>query len=197
MAKIFYELLTLTFVLYSFCSNGQDSLQTNIDTVKYVTAYIERQEGVNGKLQGSVSRPVLNEAFKIRAGYNKIYRENGKLYFEGTYKLTRDSTFVKYGYFKYYDANGQLEYVHDFTTQVRAYYFPNGIKKSEGQTTDSGEKTGIWKCFYSTGTIKSVGELKDRLKHGVWRYYDKHGKLKNEIVYTQWTGTGKDCCDWE
>ena len=189
--------LTLIFTIPFLISYGQDSLQIHFDTVRFVKDSVQRYEGGNGKVYGPITRYFLKESYESKPGYNKIFRENGKIYFEGEYILN-DSALIKKGLFNFYSTSGQLDYTHDFDTKQRTYYFNNGAKKSEGHTNDSEERTGIWTCYYSTGVIKSRGKVERTLKYGEWKYFNKKGNLKESINYKQWTGTGvTDCCDWK
>jgi len=36
---------------------------------------------------------------------------------------------------------------------------------------------GRWKRYHESGKVYDVGEYRDGEKTGVWKYYDKHGKL--------------------
>ena len=191
-------LLTLLLITSFYFCHGQDSLQIHVDTVKMVTYSYSRHEGVNGKLYGPLTRQALKETYRKKEGYNKMYREDGKLYFEGRFKKVNDSL-VNVGIFKYYNKAGLLDYTHDFDSNTRAYYFSNGTKKSEGSMSQvkPDERSGTWICFYPSGTIKSTGNLKGDLKYGSWKYFEEKGKLREEKNYKQYTGCPLlDCCDW-
>ncbi|HEU5291901.1 MAG TPA: hypothetical protein VFU05_14725, partial [Cyclobacteriaceae bacterium] len=158
----------------------------------------KRGEGVNGKFVGYRTYLVNKETYQLKEGYNRIIKSDGKTYLEGEYVLI-DSTYKRVGLFKFYNVKGILDYTQDFNSDQRIYYFDNGVKKSEGKVNSSGQRIGVWTCYYSSGIVKSQGEINDTLKKGLWRYFDKKGKLDNKITYQSWTGVSgdKDCCDWE
>jgi antitoxin component YwqK of YwqJK toxin-antitoxin module len=188
----------LLLLNYSVKSQGQGTTQIHVDTVKIVLDTIKRGEGLNGKFVGYRNYLVNKEIYQPKEGYNKIIRTDGKIYLEGEYVLI-DSTYRRVGLFRFYNENGILDYTQDFNSSQRIYYFEKGEKKSEGRVNGSSERIGIWTCYYSTGVVKSQGEIKGTLKKGQWKYFDKKGKLDNKITYKGWTGFSgdKDCCDWE
>jgi antitoxin component YwqK of YwqJK toxin-antitoxin module len=188
----------LLLLTYSVKSQVQGTTSIHVDTLKIVQDTIKRGEGLNGKLVGYRTYLVNREVYRPKEGYNKIIRTDGKVYLEGEYVLS-DSIYKRVGLFKFYTANGILDYVQDFNSDQRIYYFDNGVKKSEGRVDSSGQRIGVWTCYYPTGINKSQGEINGTLKKGPWKYFDKKGKLDNKITYKDWTGVSgdKDCCDWE
>lgn len=183
---------------YSVKSQGQGIMYIHVDTLKIVRDTIKRGEGLNGKFVGYRTYLVNKEVYRPKEGYNKIIRTDGKIYFEGVYVLI-DSTYKRVGLFKFYNEKGILDYTQDFSSDQRIYYFDNGVKRSEGRVNSSGERIGVWTCYYPTGIVKSQGEIKGTLRKGSWKYFDKKGKPDKEKTYKSWTGFsgGKDCCDWE
>ncbi|MFO7257568.1 MAG: tetratricopeptide repeat protein [Bacteroidota bacterium] len=69
------------------------------------------------------------------------------------------------------------------------YYAPNHVMIAEGEYNDKGEKRGIWKYYYSDGTLKSVenedtGEIHAYNRQGELRfhYFIKDGKAHGEVM---------------
>jgi antitoxin component YwqK of YwqJK toxin-antitoxin module len=191
---------TTLFILIAVSSltvRGQDSISIHVDTPRFIEKSYQRGEGLNGKFVGLRTYSILTESFQPKAGYNKIVRDNGSLYFEGRYVLV-DTIFKRVGVFKFYEISGQLDYMQDFNTNQRIYYFDDGTKKSQGLVDELGKRTGIWTCYYSSGQIKSRGKIEDKLKKGVWEHFDQGGELKRKIKYRRFTGASEnqDCCEW-
>jgi antitoxin component YwqK of YwqJK toxin-antitoxin module len=188
----------LLLLFYSGKLQGQGIKYIHVDTLKIVLDTVKRGEGLNGKFVGYRNYSVRKEIYQLKEGYNRIIRTDGKLYLEGEYILI-DSTYKRVGLFRFYNENGILDYAQDFNSDQRIYYFNNGSKKSEGRISSSGERIGIWTCYYLTGIVKAQGEIKGALKKGRWKYFDKKGNLDSKITYKAWTGFSgvKDCCDWE
>ncbi len=54
------------------------------------------------------------------------------------------------------------------------FYYPNGVKSSEGYMRD-GQPDGFWKTYYENGQLKSEGNRKDFLLDSTWVFYDEKG----------------------
>src|ERR1041385_938361 len=98
--KMLIRFLVL-MVVSSFTCYAQDSVSIHIDTLKFVSDSVQWSEGVNGKMRGPIARRLLKERYHTEAGYNKIFRQNGKVYFEGEYQLA-NSVLKRVGVFKFY-----------------------------------------------------------------------------------------------
>jgi antitoxin component YwqK of YwqJK toxin-antitoxin module len=196
--KTFLIIGGLQFFSYAAKSQAQQPPDIHLDTIKVVQDTVTRGEGLNGKLIGYRTFVGDRKSYQPKAGYNKIFRADGKMYLEGEYILI-DSTYRRTGLFKFYNVKGILDYTQDFNSSLRVYYFGNGRKKSQGPVNNLGERTGLWTCYYPSGLVKSQGELKGELKKGTWKYFDEKGKLTNKVKYKAWTGSSesKDCCDWK
>jgi len=192
--RIFLIVSGLLFLTFSVKSQEQGVTLIHVDTLKIVPDTIKRGEGLNGKFVGYRTYLVNKEIYQPKEGYNKIITTDGKIYLEGKYVFI-DSAYKRIGLFKFYNEKGILDYTQDFNSDIRIYYVDSGVKKSEGMVNRSGERIGVWVCYYPTGIIKSQGELKGTLKKGLWKYFDKNGKLDNKVVYKDWTGSSgdKDC----
>lgn len=58
-------------------------------------------------------------------------------------------------------------------------YYENGIKWSESYYVD-GIKNGHSLTFFPNGGIRYVGEYKNDIKIGLWKFYDEAGEIVNE-----------------
>jgi antitoxin component YwqK of YwqJK toxin-antitoxin module len=189
--------LTVLFAMAFLHGFGQHGLPIHTDTVKFVGDSVQRYEGRNGKVLGPVTRHFLKQSYDIEPGYNRLFKEDGTIYFEGEYVRLNGSALVEKGLFKFYSKRGQLDYTHDFDSNYRVYYFNDGTKRSDGFTDDAQERTGRWTCYYPGGVIKSTGKVKGSLKYGEWRYFNEKGDLTRKKKYKRWTGTSiADCCEW-
>ena len=54
----------------------------------------------------------------------------------------------------------------------------NGIIVSEGIVDESGNKNGQWKDFYPDGTVRAEGQYIDSRRTGLWKFYNREGKLE-------------------
>jgi antitoxin component YwqK of YwqJK toxin-antitoxin module len=62
-------------------------------------------------------------------------------------------------------------------------FYPNGTVKENGQTSE-GYYSGHWQTFYSDGTLESDFDYGDKGKiTGVYKYYDKDGKIHYQYEY--------------
>ncbi len=64
------------------------------------------------------------------------------------------------------------------------FYYPNGVKSSEGILED-GKPNGYWKTYYESGNIKSEGGRKNFLLDSVWTFYREDGMLETKISYVE------------
>jgi len=86
-------------------------------------------------------------------------------------------------------------------------YYPNGALKMKGKNNSNGEREGLWISYYDNGIkwsesyydngiknghsltffpnggIRYVGEYKNDVKIGTWKFYDEAGELLNEEVF--------------
>jgi hypothetical protein len=71
-------------------------------------------------------------------------------------------------------------------------YYPNGIIKIEGQTTNE-KRTGWWTEYYASGAKLSAGKYDDGEKTGIWKEWYASGRVKwtteyptgNVIIYDE------------
>ncbi|MFT4600005.1 MAG: antitoxin component YwqK of YwqJK toxin-antitoxin module [Arenicella sp.] len=83
-------------------------------------------------------------------------------------------------------------------------YFPNGALKIEGKNNAEGNRNGLWISYYDNGIkwsesyydngirdghsltffpnggIRYIGEYKNDIKIGLWKFYDEAGELVKE-----------------
>lgn len=86
-------------------------------------------------------------------------------------------------------------------------YHPNGNIKMEGKLNDNGRREGLWIAYYENGTkwsesyyvdglrdghnlsfypngrIRYIGEYKQDVKVGTWKFYNDDGTLATEETY--------------
>ncbi|MFM7023035.1 MAG: toxin-antitoxin system YwqK family antitoxin [Flavobacteriales bacterium] len=68
------------------------------------------------------------------------------------------------------------------STKFTTYYYPSGIKSSEGYITN-GKPDKYWKTYYENGKIRTEGNRKNFELDSVWKFYDESGKLNSSIEY--------------
>ncbi|SVE21139.1 uncharacterized protein METZ01_LOCUS473993, partial [marine metagenome] len=64
--------------------------------------------------------------------------------------------------------------------QTQAHYWPNGQKKSEGDTLN-GQMTGTWTNWRENGSKLSEGEYLEGNQAGTWTYYYTNGEKWSEV----------------
>lgn len=67
-------------------------------------------------------------------------------------------------------------------TVAAEYFYPNGIKSSEGFLVNK-KPDGYWKTYHESGSLKSEGNRKNFQLDSLWRFYDESGVLTLEITY--------------
>lgn len=75
---------------------------------------------------------------------------------------------------------GQLTEYNEKGEIITEEIYDNGFLKDRQELNrydDNGEKTGLWRTYYPDGTIKSEGDYVDGKKNGVFKEFDKKGKL--------------------
>lgn len=121
-----------------------------------------------------------------RTGKWQGFYEDGKLFYEGSYKKgEREGTWT------FYHKNGQLaakgNYKNNKETGLWQTYHKNGKIMDEG-SYKNGEKIGSWKYYYANGNLKSERFLKEGPKGfsitwGVSKSYQENGKPLYDAVY--------------
>jgi len=56
------------------------------------------------------------------------------------------------------------------------FYFDNGRIASEGYFS-GGKPEGLWKAYYPSGVLKSIGNKKEGFSDSVWTFYDEEGRV--------------------
>ncbi len=46
-----------------------------------------------------------------------------------------------------------------------------------------GDGAGVWPSYYENGTMSSLGGFETGQKRGLWKYWDKDGRLETEVTY--------------
>ena len=87
----------------------------------------------------------------------KMYHPNGQISISATYyKGTPE------GIRREYDTDGNI---------IKGYLFYNGFLRFEGITDFDGLRQGLWKEYYETGELRSLGYYKNSLPVGEWKYF--------------------------
>ncbi|RLD63579.1 MAG: hypothetical protein DRJ01_03360 [Bacteroidetes bacterium] len=85
------------------------------------------------------------------------------------------------------------EYDSEGKANKSRIYDIQGNLIGEGKVNEDGEKTGLWKFYYSTKELKSKGKYSKNKKNGKWNYYYKTGKIEQKGVYSK----GKLAGNWK
>jgi antitoxin component YwqK of YwqJK toxin-antitoxin module len=93
----------------------------------------------------------------VKLDFRKEYYPSGQLKKQGGYNQQ-----VAEGIF--------IEYAEDGTINGTITY-RKGIKWKEGLIDESGQEQGLWKEFYNSGQLRSVGSYENGKKKGNWKYY--------------------------
>ena len=143
-------------------------------------------------------------------GELKIYRNDGKLFLEGTYKQGKpngivkeyndDGSLLSYDEFKdgiphgksiIYQNNKILkEWSYNMGKEINIgkIYYPNGNSQLE-VNFDNGEL----KYYYENGQLQTLAHFNDSGYHGLWTIYNQDGTLKAELTYENGVGTSGYC----
>ncbi|MDA0194808.1 MAG: membrane-binding protein [Bacteroidetes bacterium] len=80
------------------------------------------------------------------------------------------------GIWNYYYEDGELKGQSFFTKGTGIYkeFYSSGSLKVEGGNQE-GKSDGLWKYYFETGELQSEGKFSQGLKVGEWRYYYKNG----------------------
>ncbi len=76
--------------------------------------------------------------------------------------------------------NGQR--VAEQVGDERIVYLKNGNIKAKGKFIN-GKMQGKWIFYRESGELWSEGELKDDIKEGVWKRWDKKGELEYHAIF--------------
>ena len=75
-------------------------------------------------------------------------------------------------------------YLEDLDVKKHESYFDNDILKIEVDIKD-GMKHGVYKQYYDDGTLMLKGHYEDDLKEGTWKFYNKEGKVVEKRFYSK------------
>lgn len=141
-----------------------------------------------------------------RRSYTKVYHKNGRLMGVGRYfDKAKDST---WNYFSDYDGVllSSEYYVNGLLDSIAINYFPKG-GVAEEIPYRQGVKEGVWKQYFSDGTLKLKatyendllqglmivyypnglpevsGMYKNGLKNGMWMHFDEQGKVYKKETF--------------
>ncbi|MEW6469446.1 MAG: toxin-antitoxin system YwqK family antitoxin [Bacteroidota bacterium] len=146
--------------------------------------YVEYWPDGKKKVEGSYNAPVQindNDSKEVKAGKlaNAVkvgkwtyWHQNGQLAAEQYY-----TNGAMTGTWKQWYQNGALELEINFTTGDAKIYYQNGQVESTGKMLDGMLKDGAWVSYHDNGTKNTEGVYKKNQKDGVWKYWDRDGKL--------------------
>lgn len=154
---LFIVILSVLIAYFFYCKTNNSGLLTKYDpkdglTYKYEFSLKGNDTILNGKVE--------------------IYRQNGIIYANGTYKKNK-----KNGLFTYYDEKGRIEsktFIIDNKKKEYTWYFPNGKVQKYVYYWDSGEPSFLIK-YDNTGPCSYEGSVLHRIK-------SKTEKNKIEII---------------
>ena len=81
------------------------------------------------------------------------------------------------------------QFVDPESKDYKAYYYDDGSISSEG-TLVNGKPDQYWITYYPNGLRKSEGNRLDFELSGEWKFYDKEGNLNNSIEYSKGIKSG-------
>lgn len=160
-------------------------------TIKHQGSY------VNGKLtsvyKNNYPNGSLERFFQMSANGStakiETYFPNGQKHFKVVY---RKQDIIE---FEEYDEAGKPQIIEKMDKkgeyyEYQKYYYPDGKPFSEMIMVEKGKKIYSYLTWYDTGEKRTEGfkisqlATGDYLKHGVWKYYDKSGKLLKTETYS-------------
>ena len=101
----------------------------------------------------------------------KDYYSNGQIKIEGSYYNN-----LQDGIRREFDKKGKI---------IKGYIFNKGIMIGDGIIDVNGKKQGVWKEYYYTGELMSIGSYSNSIKVGEWKFYHSNGKLEQEGTYNK------------
>lgn len=133
------------------------------------------------------------------------------LAFAGLFACTSEAQKEEKGNKEKEDPKEKLEAKTDGVQSDGAYreFYENGNVKIEGFLNQKGEKSGLWRGYAKQGWLQSeilyvrgkknghavvfypnqqpkyIGEYKDDIKIGKWRFYDEEGNLTKEVTFDE------------
>ena len=116
-----------------------------------------------------------------------------------TYVLDSErSSFEKYDFFNAYNSKTNSQGIRKFykgvnydnkIIQTITYYYENGKIKESGNhiriygKSNLSSREGWWKSYYESGNLKEEGFYKKNEKIGVWKLFNKKGKVIKRKKY--------------
>ena len=142
-----------------FWENGQLKLEGSFVNDKRHGFFKEYNENGNFIAVYKFENDELIEDAKETKQLEKrtAYFPNGKVAVTATYYNG-----VPDGIRREYDTLGNI---------VNGYLFDNGILKFEGITDFSGKREGLWKEYYETGEVRSIGYYKNGNPINEWKFF--------------------------
>ena len=144
-------------------------------------------------------------------GVLKIYRNDGKIYLEGTYSKGKPN-----GYVKEYNEDGSIHSYDEFVNGeqhgksiiyqaqnkvLKEWYYNMGKDVGVGRVFYENGKPqleinfdlGELKYYFDNGSVQTVAHFNDSGYNGDWTIYDIDGKITAELVYENGVGKSGYC----
>lgn len=143
-----------------FYSDGKVKSERNFvnDTINGYAKEFNRKGEITESLlydRGNLKQPEKN--VEITLDERIDYYDNGKPKRKGFYKSS-----IPIGIHKFYNERGEIE--------KALIYNDNGKVVSEGFLTEDGKKEGLWKNYFESGEVRSVGNFKNNRQTGEWHF---------------------------
>ncbi len=68
------------------------------------------------------------------------------------------------------------------STQFKIYYYPSGVKSSEGYLVN-GKPNKYWITYFENGKVRTEGNRKNFELDSVWKFYNDKGQLNSTLEY--------------
>jgi uncharacterized protein len=107
----------------------------------------------------------------VDADIRYVYHENKQIKLVQTFRNN-----VPHGLFREFDEEGNL---------FRAGFYDKGLLKSEGILNESGNKTDLWKMYYSSGVLSGLGVYFNDIPSGKWTFYYENGAIEQVGNYDE------------
>jgi uncharacterized protein len=170
-----------------------NSLLDGLQSVYYSTGGIENTyEYKAGKQEGKESNYYRSgkqkyEITMINGKYEGPfiqYYNNGHIMEKSTFKdNNRSGKYESYYNFPEKALKSEATYEKGIAVGEYKSYYRNGKVDETGMYKKNGDKDGVWKEYYSNGTLLSEESFSDGKWDGSSKYYNEDGKMIEEYIY--------------
>lgn len=152
-----------------------DSTWLFYDEEGRITLEINYKEGkMHGERVSYLPDVVIREHFKddIKHGLSRHFSPSGRLI-----KSIPFQNGLEQGLARHYDERGNII---ELITYDRGFITN---RERINRYDANNKKNGVWKWFYDSGELKSEGVFRHGMRHGVFKEYDRNGKLTHVAKY--------------